>query len=198
MKQIIQPTIPLQKFLDSKDEKILLWQRTHWIFPLWSCLVTLFTGIVFMLSSVVCLERFIQSSSFFIAYGYCICCFLFIIFSNIVVNWYFHFYLVTTNKIMEVRYSPFFAYKTNCVLLNQVHVTEIDNNRFGILKELFDYGNITVTFDRPTHEDEFTFTNIAHPVHLANRLQQYFSLTFSDDQIWYSHTQRRGFRYART
>lgn len=197
MKQIIQPTIPLQEFLTSKDEKILMWQRTHWIFPLWNCLETLGMGFLFIISSLVFLGRITESQKFFIVYEYFIFCLLLFLISKIVVDWYLHFYLVTNNKILEIRYSPFFSYKTNCVLLNQVHVTEIDNNKFGIIKELFDFGDITVTFDRPTHEDEFTFKNIAYPVQLATTLQQYFSLTTSEDQIWYSHTLRRGIRYAK-
>jgi len=82
---------------------------------------------------------------------------------------------------------PFFFSKTNVVLLRQVRVTEVDENKSGIFKEILDIGDITITFDRPTHTEDFTFYNINNSSKVALKLRSFFSSTDNSptQQIWY-------------
>src|SRR5581483_8347748 len=83
--------------------------------------------------------------------------------TKIIVDWYAHLYLVTSHKLMEICYAPLFSHTINEVLLNQVRCTEIDVNIGGAVREFLDMGSITITFDRPTHQEEFVLSNISQP-----------------------------------
>lgn len=83
--------------------------------------------------------------------------------AKLIIDWYFHFYVLTDNRILEISYKPLFSDKINNVILNQVKSTEIDINTVGIINKLLDMGDVVVTFDRPTHEEEFIFSNIKNP-----------------------------------
>lgn len=86
------------------------------------------------------------------------------------VHWYFHVYIVTTKKILEVRYNPLFSELSSSVLLDQLRCTEIDAEMRGFVSELIDLGNVEITFDRPTHQEEFILRNIRSPRKIANHL----------------------------
>lgn len=177
----------LQSFIESPDEKVILFQRTHWMVPLISSIATAFIGIVILLIVIFLASKIpIKPSAFFATQLIVLAIFVLII-TKIVVDWYFHFFFVSNKKILEVRYSPFFVHKTNGVLLEQVNITEIDEKKIGIIKDVFDYGEVTVTFDRPTHEDEFTLENIPHPERIAAKLREHFSVSTNNpsSQIWY-------------
>lgn len=83
--------------------------------------------------------------------------------AKLIIDWYFHFYVLTDHRILEISYKPLFSDKINNVILNQVKSTEIDINTVGIINKLLDIGNVIITFDRPTHEEEFIFSNIKNP-----------------------------------
>lgn len=84
-------------------------------------------------------------------------------FAKIIVDWYFHFYILTQHRILEISYRPFFSDKINNVILNQVKSTEIDIESNGIINKILDIGDVTITFDRPTHQEEFVFASIKNP-----------------------------------
>lgn len=108
--------------------------------------------------------------------------------AKILVDWYFHLYLVTNRRILEIAYKPFFSQDVNDVLLDQVRCTEIDVKIHGYIHGLMDVGDIIITFDRPTHQQEFILHNIKSPRkngtllgHLLNTPKD-----FSTEQpIWY-------------
>ncbi|MBI2443138.1 MAG: hypothetical protein HYV40_04505 [Candidatus Levybacteria bacterium] len=78
-------------------------------------------------------------------------------------SWYYHYYIVTNRKILEVRSLPYIYYDVNDVLLDQVRCTELDIKQDGFLASLVNMGSIIITFDRPTHQEEFTIANIHDP-----------------------------------
>lgn len=82
------------------------------------------------------------------------------IIAKVLVDWYLHAYIVTSHKILEVRYSPFASDTTNEVLMDQVKCTEVDVHTHGILNQIIGMGDVSLTFDRPTHQQEFVFSNI--------------------------------------
>ncbi|MEM4271140.1 MAG: hypothetical protein QXO70_03550, partial [Candidatus Pacearchaeota archaeon] len=80
-----------------------------------------------------------------------------------IADWHCHFYLLTNRRVLEVSYKPLFSNTINNVILNQVKSTEIDIEKKGFINQLFDIGNVIITFDRPTHREEFCFMNIKDP-----------------------------------
>lgn len=107
---------------------------------------------------------------------------------KILVDWYFHLYLVTNRRILEIAYKPFFSQDVNDVLLDQVRCTEIDVKIHGYINALVDIGDIIITFDRPTHKQEFVLHNIKSPRsyetllgHLLNTPKQ----MMNTQTIWY-------------
>ncbi len=102
-----------------------------------------------------------------------------------IIHWYFHMYLITNRKIAEIRYDPLSSELTNSILLDQLRCTEIDAELRGFISEMFDIGNVTITFDRPTHQETFTLTNIRSPRKTANLLSSSLhTLPKSSQQIW--------------
>jgi len=83
--------------------------------------------------------------------------------AKVLIDWHFHFYLVTNRRILEIVYKPFFSQDVNDVLLDQVRCTEIDIKIHGYIHGLIDVGDIIITFDRPTHQQEFVLHNIKSP-----------------------------------
>jgi len=83
--------------------------------------------------------------------------------AKIVTDWYFHFYVVTDKRIIEISHAPLFSHTMCDVLLSQVRCTEIDVKINGIIHQLLDIGDIIVSFDRPTHQEEFVFYDIKDP-----------------------------------
>lgn len=82
---------------------------------------------------------------------------------KVFVDWYFHIYMVTDRRILEINYKPFFSQDVNDVLLDQVRCTEIDVQIHGYIHGLIDVGDIIITFDRPTHQQEFVLHDIKSP-----------------------------------
>lgn len=48
----------------------------------------------------------------------------------------------------------------NDILLDKVNCTEIDLRRTGFVNELIDMGDVAITFDRPTRQEEFVLKDI--------------------------------------
>lgn len=76
-------------------------------------------------------------------------------------DWYFHLYILTNRKILEVWYAPLYSHVMNDVLLDQVNCTQVDFRRSGFLNEMLDMGDVVLTFDRPTHQEEFIFKDVS-------------------------------------
>lgn len=153
----------LSCFLTLPAEELLIARRKHWFLSA----VRVAVVILFAFSSIFALS-FLSRLSFFpftlflsIAIGIII--FSLSLITKFIVDWYYHLYIVTTRKILEVCYSPLSSYKINDVLLDQVKCTEIDAKTDGLLNELIDMGDIAITFDRPTHQEEFVFTDVQDP-----------------------------------
>ena len=122
---------------------------------------------------------FADSSAFLIllhSVSLAICSFFFILLIVSVVSirdlihWSFHLYIATTKQIIEVHYSPLLSEAVNSILLDQIRCTEIDVEMYGIIPELIGIGNVEITFDRPTHKEEFVIRGIRSPRAVANLL----------------------------
>lgn len=149
------------RFITLPNEKILISKRQHWlIYLFFPILFTCIFEIIFLgLGFVISMYLFHSLLLFFAIAILSISATLGII-SKILMQWYFHLYIVTSRKILEIMYSPLDALIENEVLLDEVRCTEVDMKTAGIISELLDIGSVTVTFDRPTHQQEFSFSNI--------------------------------------
>lgn len=150
-------------FLTLPEEQLLIARRKHWFLSA----VRVASVILFAFFSIFALSfifrQFFLPFTLLLSIAAGIIGLALSLITKFIVDWYYHLYIVTTRKILEVCYSPLSSYKINDVLLDQVKCTEIDTKTNGILNELIDMGDITITFDRPTHQEEFIFTDIQDP-----------------------------------
>lgn len=148
------------KFLTLNGEKLLLVRRRHpfvIFFPI--MLISFIIGTLILFSGILFLN-FFPSIPLFITTVLLLVSVLLTFITKSIMDWYFHLYILTTRKILEVWYAPLYAHVMNDVLLDQVNCTQIDFRRNGFMNEMLDMGDIVLTFDRPTHQEEFVFKDI--------------------------------------
>lgn len=118
-----------------------------------------------------------------------------------IIDWYLHMYIVTNRRILEIQYKPFFSQDVNDVLLDQVRCTEIDVQIHGYIHGLMDIGDIIITFDRPTHQQEFVLHDIKSPRKIGTLLGHLLNTpkdTINSAQNWYKSTTPEGKQYIFT
>lgn len=111
--------------------------------------------------------------------------------AKIFIDWYFHSYIVTTRRILEVCYQPFFSQNVNDVLLDQVRCTEIDVKIHGYINGLINIGDIIITFDRPTHQTEFILHDIKNPRKIGTILGNMLNTPNAVTPSWYDQSNRQ-------
>lgn len=183
--------------LPSLGDKILIFTRSHKLY-LWERIffLSLYAGLASIMSFAVFIYFYfspfvfvlIQSVIFTFSITLCVREYL---------GWYFHFYLVTTRKIVEVCNIPFGNYFINEILLDRVKCTEVDIMSHGIINQLLRVGDVIVTFDRPTHHREsFIFNKVANANSIREILTDYFTEGRKEPATWYFQDSRnRGFIY---
>lgn len=166
----------LQSLLTLPGEVIVIAKRRHWFTLVAPIFITIFilSGIYFLIFFFSLIFAFSPVAILTI-----IITILTISLSTItkvIVDWYYHLYVVTNRKILEIYYDPLFSHTISDVLLDQVRCTEIDVRIKGIINEILDKGDIIVTFDRPTHTEEFAFTNLKNPREIGQILGDAFAI----------------------
>lgn len=159
------------RFVTLPGEKLIFAQRKHWLI----FAVPLF---ILSLTGIMCLASLIIASSFFINYTFLLIpayllslIFMLSLALRSIIDWYFNIYIITNRRIMEVSYSPLSSHQINEVLLDQVKCTEIDTKIEGVINDFLDIGHVTITFDRPTHEEAFVFSYLLNPRKIEAYLQ---------------------------
>lgn len=176
-------------FLTLPGEKIVVATRQHWYVILGPLLIL--AVFVFLFGSIAYIFGIVlfPSPLLFITTLVALIALLSSLLMKILVDWYFHLYVVTTRRIMEICSTPLFSHSVNDVLLDQVKCTEIDVQTNGIMQELLDVGDVVVTFDRPTHQDEFRIGQIKDPrllgVLLGNALVTQVDPNRQTVPVWY-------------
>ena len=161
-----------ENFLTLHGERLLLVKRKHKVvivFPI--AIISLLIALFFASESVVFTNLF-PSTALLVVTGLLLICILLTSITKCIMDWYYHIYILTTRKILEVSYTPLYAHVVNDVLLDRVNCTEVDFQRNGILNELLDMGDVVLTFDRPTKQESFTFKNIKNSYKLGRFLTQ--------------------------
>lgn len=147
-------------FLDMEGEELLLVTRKHIFRVISPLLVTWLTASLFGLAAYFLFIRIIFSVPLFVL------SLMLIVSIGISLGvyswayWYFHLYILTNRKILEVMYTPLYSHVVNDIFLDKVNCTEIDLSSKGFFHELIDMGDLTITFDRPTHQEEFVLQDI--------------------------------------
>lgn len=144
-------------------ETLLLRKRNHWY--------VLAQPLIF--TNLILLATILFTSYFFFNFLNDLLLFIIIllmvlmIYANgiikLLADWYCHFYVLTSRRIMEISYKPLFSKTMNNVIISQVKSTEIDVEMEGMLAQLLDIGSVIITFDRPTHQQEFCMHSIKDP-----------------------------------
>ncbi len=150
------------EFLPYTREQLLVAKRQHKFVMYIPLAITLFLTFLFLAASWVMFITVIKSYELFLISCLTIVTLALNIGAKILIDWYLHAYMVTSRKILEVKYSPFASDVINEVLMDQVKCTEVDVHTHGILNQIIGLGDIVLTFDRPTHQQEFIFSSIQH------------------------------------
>ena len=164
------------KFLTLPGEELILVQRKHWLIFVFPILSTLLIGfLAALIIFVIALPYLLNFLPLVIAAAFVIIITVTTITLKSIVDWYLNVYVITNRKITEVSYRPLAARNVSEVLLDQVKCTEIDTRVEGIMNEFLDIGDVIITFDRPTHEEEFVLTYVKNPQKIETHLQKMLS-----------------------
>ncbi len=175
-------------FLTLPDEKLLCVTRKHWFLLIAPLSFIILIGIVSIVFAFIIFSFFLASIKLFVSGSLVLLISSICLAAKVYVDWYFHLYIVTSRKILEIQYAPLSTHMINDVLLDQVNCTEIDVKTDGIICELLDMGNIIITFDRPTHQQEFMLLDIQNPKEISSFLSQNLVMMNNRAQympIWY-------------
>lgn len=165
-------------FLTLANEELLLVLRRH-VFVIFAPVFFISISVVLLLFTVfVLFIHLLYSFPFFLVSALLIISVGLSLVTKIVIDWYFHLYILTSRKILEVWYTPLASHKVNDILLDKVNCTEIDLQVDGFVHELVDMGDVVITFDRPTHEEEFIFKDINKP----DKIEKFLTKTLMDHQ----------------
>lgn len=163
-------------FVTFSDEKLILAARQHkFLLVLPAALVCLLS--VFAFASLIALF----SAGFFALPLFTSLMLLVIILANAAIikllsDWYYHFYVITSRKIIEVSCNPLFSRVISGLLLEQVRITEVDVQVNGLINDVFNMGHVIIDFDRMAHNEQFTLYNIENPHETSRLLAHSFEL----------------------
>jgi hypothetical protein len=152
-----------KSLLTFSDEKVFFAIRQHWLVLISSFVTTPLVCVAILFPSYFLTIWLINDVILFLLFSLLMASLCSTIILKSVIHWYFHVYIVTNHKLMEISYKPFFSEGVNEILLDLVRCTEIDIHTDGIINQLFDKGNVSITFDRPTHEEGFFLKDIQTP-----------------------------------
>lgn len=170
------PMIPDGKwnmFLTLKEEKLLLVKRKHSFVVILPILFISCLALFFIASAYMIFQYYFFSSSLFFVTTLLLISIALSLITKTIVDWYFYIYILTSRKLLELQYTPLTSYMVSDVMLDRVNCTEIDLRTHGFLNEIIDMGDILITFDRPTHQEQFILKDVQQSHQLATYLTQH-------------------------
>jgi len=147
-------------FLTIDGERLLLVKRKHSFVVLFPIVLTSLVTTLFVIGSFFFFTTLVHSFPLFIVTALLLISIALSLITKNIIDWYFHMYILTTKKILEISYNPLSSRLMNDVLLDHVNCTEIDLRTQGFFGELIGIGDVVVTFDRPTKQEEFVFKDV--------------------------------------
>lgn len=181
----MQKTKALTKWVDDatktlSEEILLLRKRNHWYTLAQPLIIATF---IFLSTVIFASLFFSQVLNDLLLLNITLLIVLMIYVNTIIkilADWYCHFYVLTSQRIMEISYKPLFSRNINNVIINQVKSTEIDVEMEGMLSQILNIGSVIITFDRPTHQQEFWMHSIADPKSVGFLLAEHLDQARTD------------------
>jgi len=171
------------------NEQTIIAKRRHWLNP-FSQGITIVVFALGVFSSIIVIFSLFSDKRLVILSLLLVATVTIGLIAKIVIDWYFHFYAITTKRILEVAHSPIFFSKVDGLLLDQIRCIEIEERRSGPMKEIFDFGDVIVKYDSASRSGIFKFHNIPCPdefVHTLNRVILPQNAPYQFQQIRRSH-----------
>ena len=176
-------------FITLSGEQIQVIKRQHPFVLIGPIIGIILTSIfVFVLGNILNL-LFIKSITTVIIFSLLIILSSFAFLLKAVLNWYYHLYVITSRKILEINCIPFFSDQIDDVFLDQVRTTEIDAHIPNFIYELLDIGDVTIAFDRPSHDEVFTLSKIKSPREVAALLGKEFEEEMTQSPVWFKNAE---------
>lgn len=183
-KDFITPEL-CQRFVTLPGERLIVGKRQHWFVLVAPLFITfLFSLLVISLAAFFFLGNAADPTLFVITLFLIVISATSII-SKLIADWYYHLYIVTTKRILEVSCAPLFSHSINDVLLDQVRITEVDVKIKGFINELLDMGDVLIEFDRPSHDKMFIIANIKDPSNTGLILANTVKLMMQSSPVWF-------------
>lgn len=186
LRRICMKTIP--KLLMLPNEKLIIGKHKHWFVIASPLMITALLEILLIFFATFSLSYTPVYFSVALLSLLTLTAILVSRIAKVIIDWYYHLYILTDRRILELSYCPLSSHVRNEVLLDQVRCTEVDVQTNGLLNELLDKGDVVITFDRPTHQEEFSIANIYQPIRLAALLENQLLKTASrqeETSMWY-------------
>lgn len=171
--------------LSFPEEKLVIAKRQHPIVFLGPIIFSILISVAVIVFIYVISLNVFRSPIVFIGLSLLILIILIGLITKTVVDFYFHFYIVTDRQILEVIAVPFYKDRIFDVLLDQVRTTEIDSKIPSVLHEILDMGDVVIGFDRPSHEQQFVLTNIKAPRETELVLSKQLESIMHSAPIWF-------------
>lgn len=176
----------VKNFLTLEDEKIITCKRQHWLVIIPPVSLIILTALFSILLIVFLFIYLLQSFVLLISLTLLISAVTMTLITKTAIDWQHHIYIITNRKIMEIICAPLFSDNINDVFLDQVRTTEVVSKIGSILGEIFNIGDVTIAFDRPSKEEVFILKNISNPqetsIQISNGLK---TVMHEGPQIWF-------------
>src|SRR5258708_5379863 len=110
-----------KSFLTLHGENLLLVRRKHPFVVILPILLTSVLALFFIAVSFFLFTKFIFSVPLFIVTSLFLGALAISFITKSIIDWYFHLYVLTSRKILEIRYTPLSSYILNDILLDRVN-----------------------------------------------------------------------------
>lgn len=146
-----------------RGEEVFILMRTHWISNtfwilrnIFYALIPILIGIILQIFNIEIPILTLKTTTLVLLMYYSV------IISNVFrlfFDWYFDPYIVTANRIIQYKFTPFSNYKIREITLREI--TTIEERSGGILANMFHYGDIGITGEGDV--EELTIKRIVNP-----------------------------------
>lgn len=175
----------VKNFLTLEDEKLISCKRQHWIVIIPPVFVIMLTSLISILLITFLYAYLLQSFIILISLTLLVSAIAMTLITKTAIDWQHHLYIITNRKIMEITCVPLFSDNINDVFLDQVRTTEVSSKVGSILGEIFDIGDVTIAFDRPSKEEVFILKNISNPQDTSTQISDGLKTIMHSSQIWF-------------
>jgi hypothetical protein len=175
----------VEKYLTFPEERLIVAKRKHWFVLVPEISTAALVALLILLFVFFPAYFLLSSLELFLSAALLIFSLTISFITKMVVDSYFHIYVVTNRKILEVICRPFFTDTINDVFLDQVRTTEVDVRMNGIVNEVLNMGDVVIAFDRASHDKEFILKDIKDPRNTGNLIGDELKSIMYATPIWF-------------